>query len=185
MTTIQGYPALIVVLVLMLCVYVLGRTRGYRKAVKKYGQHNVAAPSVSQGLNHNDLVLIEGVVKDTLSEALGYDPDYDTGIDDSNNGLAQQLCAVGADWTNNIQNTLQLVKCEIISEIIDRIASDNAKLQDHIVQEIKAQDRRAIKRESMRAARAKDKIGTEAIETIGIGTIEAGIVEHEKEGAIS
>lgn len=144
MTTIQGYPALVVILVLMLCVYVLGRTRGYRKAAKRY-----KAPSTSRALlTSEDLGVIGEIVANALNQALGYDPDCDDG------SLVQRLCgieaAIGSRWANNVQDGLQLVKSEII---------------EHVSQEIRAQDKRTIKRDSMRATRAtKNKEEEEATE---------------------
>jgi hypothetical protein len=169
---IEGYFAFIGLLVVMVCAYILGRMRGYRKAAKRYKTSN--APRT---LNNEDLGMIVGIVRNALSQVLGYNPDCDEEIDDTDDGLAQQLCIIGADWVRSVQDALQMVKYEIISEIIDRTASDNTKLQDHITQEIKAQDKRAIKRESMRAARAKGKAETpetEMIET-AVETIEAGL----------
>lgn len=139
--TLEGYSVIICLLVVMTGMYILGRMRGYRKGAKAAREYD-CIPGFN--LTCKDAEEIERIVKQALAWALGYDPDYE--ISDSVNGLARH-------WVN----ALQLMKCEIISEVMDRVVSETAKTRNHITQEIKAQDKRAIKREAMRAARAKEK----------------------------
>lgn len=163
----EEHFVLIGLLIIMACSYILGRMRGYRKGMKKAKQCECSRiPELN--LTCRDSEEIERIAKAIITWALGYHPDYDDEIDSSEDGLAQQFCKIGADWVNGTQNALQIVKCEIISEVIDRIVSETSKLQDHmtnhVTQEIRAQDKRTVNREAMRAARAKEKAET-AVDT--------------------